>query len=81
MKNSITTLLNSFVHDNRNFIRENGGNAAKYIIETTEAEDQGWQWFLTDQEIDEYETADAARRAEIRDEIRAFVNEHYNYSI
>jgi hypothetical protein len=81
MKNSIKTLLDAVAHDSRESIKASGGNVAEYIIVTAEAVDQGWFEFLSDEEIDEYESADADRREEIRDEIRAFVNDNYNYNI
>lgn len=81
MKNSIETLLDGYVHDNAQFIKESYSNVAEYIIATAEAEELGWLWFLSDEEAEEYESADADRREEIRDEIRAFVNENYNYNL
>lgn len=81
MKTSIKTLLDSYVSDNNSLILENGGNVAEYILADTEAQDQGWLWFLGDDEISEYENASSERRHEIRNEIRNFVNENYNYNL
>lgn len=81
MKNAIETLLNSYIHDNEEYILQNGGNVANHILADTEAQDQGWLWFLSDEEIDEYENADAARREGIRNEIREYINENYNYNL
>lgn len=80
MKNSISTMLDSFVHDNSEYIKENGGNAAEYIMNDTEAQDQGWLWFLSDEEIEEFET-NPARRKELKEEITYYVNENYNYNV
>ena len=80
MKNSIQTLLDAYVHDNAVHIKENGGNVAEYILSTSEAEDQGWLWFLSNEEIEEYES-NPERRVELIAQIRAFVNEIYNYNI
>jgi len=81
MKNSIETLLDGFVHDSRESIKESGMTAAEYIINDAKAQDQGWLWFLSDDEIDEYEASSAERRAEIRKEITDYVNNNYNYFI
>ena len=81
MKASIKTIFDSVAHDNREYIKENGGNVAEYILSSTEASDQPWLEFLTDEEIEEYENATAERREEIREEIRAFINDNYNYNV
>jgi hypothetical protein len=80
MKNSIETMLNSYVSDNSSYIKENGGNAAEYILADTEAQDQGWLWFLSDEEIEEFENNKEARKRHIQ-EIREFVNANYNYEV
>ena len=78
MKNSIETMLNSYVSDNAEYIKENGVNAAEYILADTEAQDQGWLWFLSDEEIEEFESDKEARKKHIQ-EIRDYVNKNYNY--
>jgi len=80
MKNSIATMLDSFVHDNRKYIKENGGNAAEYIMIDTKAQDQGWLWFLDDEEVEEFEN-NFMRRNELKREITEYVNKNYNYNI
>jgi hypothetical protein len=80
MKTNIKQLLDSYVNDNEEYIEENGGNAAEYIIADTEAEDQGWLWFLTDEEIERFEHDKEYRFATI-DEIKKFVNENYDYQV
>lgn len=81
MKASIKTIMDGVVHDNREVIKENGGNVAEYLITDTEAQDQGWLWFMTDEEAEEYENASAERREEIRNDIRNWINENYNYNL
>jgi len=81
MKNSIETLLSCFVHDSRESIKESGMTAAEYIINDAKAQDQGWLWFLSNDEIDEYEASSAERRDEIRAEITDYVNDNYSYFI
>ena len=80
MRNSIETFLNAFVSDNAEFIKENGGNVAEYIMTTTESEENGWLWFLTGEEIEEFEN-NSERKAELIEQIRAYVNENYNYNL
>lgn len=80
MKSSIQSLLDAYVHGNAEYIKENGGNVAEYILNTSEAEDQGWHWFLSDEEIEEYES-NPERRAELIVHIRSYVNKNYNYNI
>jgi len=81
MKNSIKSYLDAVVHDNAEIIKENGGNAAEHILNNCENLEFGWFEILTEDEIHEYETASGERREEIRAEIRAFVNENYNYNL
>ena len=79
MKHSIKNLLDAIAHDNAQVIKENGGNVAEYIISTAEAIEYGWHEFLSDEEIEEYESADAEKREEIRKEIRnSLTKNNYN---
>lgn len=80
MKTTIETLLDGFVHDNQEYIKENGGNAAEYIMADTIAQDHGWLWFLSDEEIEEFEN-NPARRKELKEEIADYVNSNYNYVV
>lgn len=78
MKTYIKTLLDSFVFDNEKSIIENGGNVAEYIIAETRAQDQGWLWFLSEEEIEEFENNPTRRKKHIG-EITKFVNDNYDY--
>lgn len=80
MKSSISTMLDSYVSDNSSYIIENGGNAAEYILADTEAQDQGWLWFLNDEEIKMFES-DRKVRFEMIQEIKDYVNSNYNYEV
>ncbi len=80
MKNSINTHLDAFVHDNAEAIKESGKTAAEYILDDTEAEDQGWLWFLSEEEIEEFEN-DKEKRAEHIQTIKDYVNENYSYKV
>lgn len=78
MKNSIKTMIDSLVHDNASFIKENGGNVAEWILLNDEAEDQGYLWYLTDEEITDFENGNSEKYI---NEIRNYVNENYNYKL
>ena len=80
MKSSISAMLDSYVSDNSLYIVENGGNAAEYILADTEAQDQGWLWFLSDEEIKTFET-DRKARYQMIQEIKDYVNSNYNYEV
>lgn len=78
MKSSIETMLNAYVYDNASYIKENGGNVAEYILRDANAMDQGWLWFLSENEIEDFENGnDAKYIAEITD----YVNNNYDYII
>lgn len=79
MKHSIKTMIDSYEMDNDEYIRESGKTVAEFILDETEAEDHGWQWFLSEEEEAEYETASPERREEIRNEIRDYLGAYYNY--
>jgi len=55
MKNSILTICRAVEHDYKDFIKSSYNSTAHYFIENAIAEDQGWLWFLTDDEIHEWE--------------------------
>jgi hypothetical protein len=76
MKKEIATLLDSYVNDNEEYIKESGGNVADYILWNAELMDFGWLWFLTEDETEAFEN-DPVRRDELIQEIRDYVNENY----
>lgn len=80
MKTCIETMLKSYIYDNRSFIVENGGNVAEYILADTESYENGWLWFLSDEEIEIFELDRDARQQMIQ-EIKDYVNSNYNYEV
>lgn len=80
MKNAIETLLNAYVSDNAAYIKETGGNVAEYILAVAEAMENGWYFFLSEDEILEVETR-FTKLNEFINQITAYVNEHYNYNL
>lgn len=81
MKPSIKTLLDTYIHDNKRSIISSNQTVAEYILADAEAQDQGWLWFLSEEEIVEFENATSERRNRIKNKIIDFVNENCDYSI
>ncbi len=77
MKKNIKQLVNNFEFDNKQYMH-NYKTVAEYIIEDAEASDQGWLWFLSDEEIEEFERSEEARERHVA-EIIEFINSNYNY--
>lgn len=77
MKDHIKSLLEGQISDNAEYIKD-FADAAEYILYNADAAEFGWYFFLTDDEITEFETASADRRDEIIQEIKDFVNVNYS---
>lgn len=80
MKNSTLQFTKQYVKD----AQSNGyidGNIAEHLILNIQSEDQGYQSYLTDDEIEEYENASSERRIEIREEIESFIKNHFDYDV
>lgn len=80
MKNSAVQFAKQYVKD----AKANGyidGNVAEHLILNTQSEDQGYQSWLSDEEIEEYENASSERRQEVRDEIEDFIKEHFDIDV
>jgi hypothetical protein len=80
MKNNIKTLLDSVAFDNEKFIKESDQTVSEYLLENAEETDQGWLFYLSDKEIEEFENNEEKANSHI-EEIKKFVNENYNYKI
>ena len=78
MKHSIKSMMDAVVSDNKGYIKENGGNVAEWILLNDESENNGWLWYLTDDEISDFESGNSQKYIT---EIRDFVIENYNYKI
>lgn len=81
MKTNIKTLLDGFVYDNKEDIIDNGGNVASFILADAAELENGYLWFLTEEEITEFETSNKHRRSELLAEIFNYVQENYNYNL
>ena len=80
MKPSIKTRLDAVEFDNKEFIKEEDMTVAEYLLFNSEQEDQGWLYYLTDEEIEEFENNDEIANKHI-EEIKEFVNKYYDYKI
>lgn len=78
MKHQIKTLLDSVEIDNEKFIKENEMTVADYLLEATKAEDQGFLFYLTENEKEEFEKDEKKAEHHIN-EIVSFISENYNY--
>ena len=80
MQASIETMLKSYIYDNRSFIIENGRNVAEYILSEAENMDNGWLWFLSDDEIEKFESDRDAKDRMIQ-EIKDYLKSNYDYEV
>ena len=80
MKTGIETLLNAYLRDNEEYIIENEGTIYEYLMNEMSSMDQGINWYLSDEEIEKYESGTAAERLEIEQEVKKFLSE-YNIDI
>jgi hypothetical protein len=77
MKNSVLTLTESHVRDSKEYIN---GNVAEHLINEMQSENNGYFFFLTNDEIELFEK-NAEKRHELIQEIENFIIENFNYEI
>jgi hypothetical protein len=77
MKHSANQLTRAYIHDNKQFIN---GNIAEHLMLNIEAV-SNYNEYLSDEEIEEYENASLNRKAEIENEIEAWIKDNFNYDI
>jgi hypothetical protein len=77
MKHSANQLTRAYIHDNKQFIN---GNIAEHLMLNIEAV-SNYNEYLSDEEIEEYENASPDRKAEIENEIEAWIKENFDYDI
>jgi hypothetical protein len=77
MKHSANQLTRAYIHDNKQFIN---GNIAEHLMLNIEAV-SNYNEYLSDEEIEEYENASLNRKAEIENEIEAWIKENFDYDI
>ena len=74
MKHNIKQLTDMHVSDSKQHII---GDVAEHLILEAKSMDNGWFFFMSDEEGEEYEQATAERRAEMQDEIEEWIIENY----
>lgn len=80
MKSNIKQQIESLIHDNKQYIIEFGGNIYQYLHADFAAQDQGQYWYLTDEEIQEWESGDEEVREKYINQITDLI-EQYDYQI
>ena len=78
MKHSIETLLNAVVNDNYNYIKESEGTIADWLLLNTREVEYGYYFFLTNDEIEEFEN-NKTRKNELIEEVESYVIENFAY--
>ena len=58
MKANIEQQLKSAIRDNKSYIKAYGGNIREYFSTDYANEDQGQNWYLTDEEIELWESSE-----------------------
>ena len=74
MKHNIKELTDMHVSDSKQHIT---GDVAEHLINEAHNIENGWYFYLSDEEIAEYETAPPDIRQEIQDEIVQWIAENY----
>lgn len=80
MKTNIKHQIEALINDNRQYIIEYGGNVKEYLFVDFANQDQGQNWYLTDDEIEEWETGDEAVRNEFINQITDLIDQ-YDYNV
>ena len=69
------------IDENKKVIIDNGGNVADYLLNYVQNAEFGWYFYLTDEEITEFEKGSYEKTAEMKNEITNFIIGEYNYDI
>lgn len=77
MKNSVLQLTKAYIHDNKKYI---SGNIAEHLTTNAEHMENGYLQYLTDEEIEEYET-NADMRNHYEECIVNFCYENFDFDI
>ena len=77
MKNSASQLTRAYIHDNKQF-RE--GNIAEHLMLNLDGVSCYYE-YLTEEEIEEYDNAPSARKAEMEEEIKNWINDNFDFDI
>lgn len=75
MKPAILQLTKQYVQDSRQY---NEGNIAEFLLLGAESVDNGYFFYLTDDEIEEYEN-NSERRIELETEIKDWIKNNFDF--
>jgi hypothetical protein len=78
MKQAVLQYTRQAVNDNKRYI---DGNIADHLLENARSADTGYHYYLSDEEAEEFDTCDAARRAEIISEVESFITDNFDFDI
>ena len=81
MKTNISQLINSLIHDNKEYIKDSGyETVSEYIINENENAEYGYYYYLTDEEIELFEK-DSNYEENAKKEINEYINKYYNIPV
>jgi len=79
--NSKKTIIDSIVMDNKDYIKDNGGNVASYLILNFEADENDWREYCSDEQQELVDSMSIAERNEYFKDILRFINLEYDYEV
>ena len=79
MKANIEQQLESAIRDNKSYIKANGGNIREYFATDYANEEQGQNWYLTDEEVELWENSEI-EESRLNNEILALLD-RYNVDV
>lgn len=77
MRNSIKQYTRQYIEDNKIYIED---NIADYLITTAQQEENGYFWYLSQNEITEFEE-NTKKREKLIIEIENFIYKYFNFNI
>lgn len=72
MKTGIETLVQSYIHDNSEYIND----VASHLLESAENSKNGYFWYLTDEEVSLFESS-VEEEKRLKEEVREFIINNY----
>lgn len=78
MKNSAYQFTRQYISDAKVY-NESSDNIAEHLILTAQSEDNGYLFYLTEDEKEEFEN-NSERASELIQEIEDWINENFNYT-
>ena len=78
MKKTALQFTNQFLQEAKHY-NEYDYNIAEYLINTIQNKENGYFFYLTDDEIEEFEE-NIIRREELKNEVETFINENFDFN-